>query len=122
VFVGIPIYCAQVLAVLSLGRTTGLTYNYPNSLTLQAVTMQMHGLPNDILSSLNTFALLIRLPVCDLLVYTVLWHVAFRFALIKKIVLGFFTSAAVMCWTAVVQHYIYQVRAPSRFRVVQDGG
>ena len=47
----------------------GLTYNQlNNNLTSQAATMNTHGLPNDILSNLDPFALIILIPVCDLFV------------------------------------------------------
>ena len=47
----------------------GLTYNQlNNNLTSQAATMSTHGVPNDVLSNLDPFALLILIPVCDLIV------------------------------------------------------
>jgi POT family proton-dependent oligopeptide transporter len=49
----------------------GLTYNQlNNNLTSQAATMSTHGLPNDVLSNLNPFSLIILIPICDLLVHT----------------------------------------------------
>lgn len=47
----------------------GLTYNQiNNNLTSQAAEMSTHGLPNDILSNLDPFALLILIPICDVFV------------------------------------------------------
>ncbi|THG92825.1 hypothetical protein EW145_g8572, partial [Phellinidium pouzarii] len=47
-----------------------LCYNQlNNNLTSQAATMSTHGVPNDVLSNLDPFALLILIPICDLLVY-----------------------------------------------------
>lgn len=86
-----------------------LTYNQlNNNLTSQAATMSTHGVPNDVLSNLNPFALIILIPVCDLIVYPLLRRVGINFTALKKITLGFFTGAASMIWAAVLQHYIYK--------------
>jgi proton-dependent oligopeptide transporter, POT family len=86
-----------------------LTYNQlNNNLTSQAATMATHGLPNDVLSNLDPFALIIFIPICDLLIYPALRRAGIRFTPIKRITLGFFTGAAAMIWAAVVQHYIYK--------------
>lgn len=86
-----------------------LCYNQiNNNLISQAAVMQRHGVPNDILSNLNPFALLIFIPLNDFFIYPALRKAGFRFTPIKKITAGFFTGAAAMIWAAVVQHYIYQ--------------
>jgi POT family proton-dependent oligopeptide transporter len=86
-----------------------LTYNQlNNNLTSQAATMNTHGLPNDVLSNLDPFALIIFIPLCDLLFYPALRRAGINFSALKKITLGFFTGAAAMVWAAVVQHYIYK--------------
>jgi len=47
----------------------GITYNQLyNNLTSQAATMTTNRLPNDVLSNLDPFALIILIPLCDLLV------------------------------------------------------
>jgi POT family proton-dependent oligopeptide transporter len=86
-----------------------LTYNQiNNNLTSQAATMELHGLPNDVLSNLNPFSLLILIPLCDLLIYPALRKRGIRFTPIKKITCGFFSGSAAMIWACVVQHYIYK--------------
>lgn len=70
--------------------------------------METHGLPNDVLSNLDPFALLIFIPICDLLLYPALRRAGIRFSPIKRIAAGFFTGAAAMAWAAVLQHYIYK--------------
>ena len=79
-----------------------------NNLISQAALMERHGVPNDILSNLNPFALLIFIPLNDRLIYPALRKAGIRFTPIKKITAGFFTGAAAMIWAAIVQHYIYQ--------------
>jgi POT family proton-dependent oligopeptide transporter len=79
-----------------------------NNLISQAALMQRHGVPNDILSNLNPFALLIFIAVNDRFIYPALRKAGIRFTPIKKITAGFFTGAAAMIWAAIVQHYIYQ--------------
>lgn len=70
--------------------------------------MERHGVPNDILSNLNPFSLLIFIPVNDFLIYPALRKAGIKFTPIKKIAAGFFTGASAMIWAAVVQHYIYK--------------
>ena len=54
---------------LIFGNSSGLTYNQiNNNLISQAGSMSTHGIPNDVLSNLDPFALLILIPLCDLLV------------------------------------------------------
>ncbi|KDE05745.1 POT family proton-dependent oligopeptide transporter [Microbotryum lychnidis-dioicae p1A1 Lamole] len=86
-----------------------LTYNQcNNNLVSQAATMQTHGLPNDILSNLDPFALLILIPVCDLLVYPALRRYGIRFTPIKRITAGFLIGALAMLCAAIVQWQIYK--------------
>ncbi|OBZ77984.1 putative peptide transporter ptr2 [Grifola frondosa] len=86
-----------------------LSYNQlNNNLTSQAATMTTNGVPNDVLSNLDPFALIIFIPICDILVYPALRRLGINFSPIKKITAGFFTGAAAMIWAAVVQHYIYK--------------
>ncbi|KAK0501462.1 POT family-domain-containing protein [Armillaria luteobubalina] len=86
-----------------------LTYNQLNAnLTSQAATMTTNGLPNDVLSNLDPFALIIFIPICDILIYPALRRGGINFSALKKICAGFGTGAAAMIWSAVVQHYIYK--------------
>ncbi|KAH6987518.1 POT family-domain-containing protein [Ilyonectria sp. MPI-CAGE-AT-0026] len=85
-----------------------LCYNQiNNNLISQAATMELHGVPNDVLSNLNPFALLIFIPLNDFFVYPALRKAGIKFTPIKKITAGFFVGCAAMIWAAVVQHYIY---------------
>jgi proton-dependent oligopeptide transporter, POT family len=70
--------------------------------------MKLNGLPNDVLSNLDPFALLIFIPLCDFVVYPFLRKMKINFSPIKKIAFGFWTGAAAMVWAAVIQYYIYQ--------------
>lgn len=70
--------------------------------------MERHGLPNDILSNLNPFALLIFIPLNDFFIYPALRKAGIKFTPIKKITAGFFVGCSAMIWAAVVQHSIYQ--------------
>lgn len=86
-----------------------LTYNQlNNNLTSQAAVMSTHGVPNDVLSNLDPFALIICIPIFDLFIYPTLRRLGINFTPLKRITLGFFTGAAAMAWAAVLQHYIYK--------------
>ena len=85
-----------------------LTYNQlNNNLTSQAATMTLNNIPNDVLSNLDPFALIILIPIVDGLVYPTLRKYGIRFTPVKKIAFGFFTGTAAMVWAAVLQQYIY---------------
>ncbi|KAF9031365.1 PTR2-domain-containing protein [Hymenopellis radicata] len=85
-----------------------LSYNQlNNNLTSQAATMDTHGVPNDVLSNLDPFALIIFIPICDL-IYPALARWKINFSALKKITAGFATGCAAMIWAAVVQHYVYK--------------
>ncbi|KAI0764944.1 oligopeptide transporter [Fomes fomentarius] len=86
-----------------------LTYNQlNNNLVSQAATMVTNGIPNDVVSNLDPIALIIFIPICDVFIYPALRRAGIRFTPIKRITLGFYTGAASMVWSAVVQHYIYK--------------
>lgn len=86
-----------------------LTYNQMNNnLTSQAGVMNTHGLPNDILSNLDPLALIVLIPVCDMVLYPALRRAGINFSPIKKITAGFFTGSLAMVYAAVTQHYIYK--------------
>ncbi|KAG5811893.1 hypothetical protein H9Q74_000584 [Fusarium xylarioides] len=98
-----------------------LCYNQiNNNLISQAAVMERHGVPNDILSNLNPFALLIFIPLNDFFIYPALRKAGIRFTPIKKITAGFFTGAAAMIWAAVVQHYIYQKSECGKYASSED--
>lgn len=86
-----------------------ITYNQiNNNLTSQAATMSLHGVPNDVVSNLDPFALIIFIPFCDLVMYPAFRRWGIRFTPIKKIAMGFFMGSCAMTWAAVLQHYIYK--------------
>lgn len=86
-----------------------LCYNQlNNNLISQAATMTRNGLPTEIVSNLDPFALIILIPICDLFIYPALRRAGFNFTPIKRIAWGFFTASASMIWAAVLQYYIYQ--------------
>lgn len=70
--------------------------------------MQRHGVPNDVLSNLNPFSLLIFIPLNDFFIYPAIRKAGFKISPIRKITAGFFVGCAAMIWASVVQYYIYQ--------------
>lgn len=85
-----------------------LAYNQcTNNLTSQAATMQLNGVPNDIINNLNPLSLVIFIPIFDLWVYPALRKYKIRFTPLKRITAGFFMGTLAMIWAAVTQHYIY---------------
>ncbi|KAG9245409.1 POT family-domain-containing protein [Calycina marina] len=86
-----------------------VTYNQiNNNLTSQAAVMKLNGLPNDILSNLDPFALIILIPIFDLFIYPALRKAKINFSPIKKIAAGFYCGSLAMVWACVIQYYIYK--------------
>ena len=77
--------------------------------------MVTNGIPNDVLSNLDPFALIIFIPICDLIIYPALRRAGINFSPLKRIALGFFVGSAAMVWTTVVQYYIYKRNPCGRF-------
>jgi len=87
-----------------------LTYNQMvSNLTAQATTMQLKGVPPDLLNNLNPITLVILIPIFDSLVYPALRRAGIHFTPIKKITLGFWLGAVAMLYSAVIQMKIYHM-------------
>jgi POT family proton-dependent oligopeptide transporter len=70
--------------------------------------MTTGSVPNDVISNLDPFALIIFIPICDLVLYPFLRRRGIRFTALKKIYLGFLLGSASMIWAAVIQDHIYK--------------
>ncbi|KAJ9602128.1 hypothetical protein H2200_013488 [Cladophialophora chaetospira] len=103
-FAACKVFCYYPLYWLAYGQLT-------NNFTTQAGTMQLNGVPNDVVNNLDPFALIIFIPLCDSFLYPGLRKMGYNFTALKKITVGFWTAAAAMVWAAVVQYYIYK-RSP----------
>ncbi|KAK4052077.1 hypothetical protein OIV83_002371 [Microbotryomycetes sp. JL201] len=85
-----------------------LTYNQcNNNLVSQAAILNTGGLPNDFISNLDPIALVIFIPITDLLLYPALRKAGINFTPIKRIFMGFMLGTLAMIAAAVVQHYAY---------------
>ncbi|KAK0720790.1 POT family-domain-containing protein [Lasiosphaeris hirsuta] len=80
-----------------------------NNLISQAAIMRLGGVPNDVLTNLNPFALIIIIPLLDTVVYPFLRKMRLNFTPLKRIAAGYFVAAIAMVWACVLQHYIYQM-------------
>ena len=85
-----------------------LAYNQmTGNLTIQASTLVLNGVPNDVIQNLNPISIVIMIPILDHAVYPGLRKLGLAFTPIKRMATGFFFSAASMVAAAVMQHYIY---------------
>ncbi|ETI23683.1 hypothetical protein G647_05486 [Cladophialophora carrionii CBS 160.54] len=85
-----------------------LTYSQMNNnLTSQADTMYHTAVPPEIVSNLDPLALIILIPICDLLIYPFLRKRGVRLTPIRKTTLGFWIGSTAMAYAAFLQHYIY---------------
>jgi POT family proton-dependent oligopeptide transporter len=85
-----------------------LAYNQmTGNLTIQASTLVLNGVPNDVIQNLNPISIVIMIPILDHVVYPGLRKMGIAFTPIKRMTIGFFFSCASMIAAAVMQHYIY---------------
>lgn len=87
-----------------------LAYNQmTGNLTSQAATMQLNGVPNDIINNLNPISLIVFIPIVDMFVYPGLRKAGINFTPLKRICLGFMLAAIAMVCACVTQYYIYKL-------------
>ncbi|KAI1342704.1 peptide transporter PTR2 [Xylariaceae sp. FL0016] len=87
-----------------------LAYNQmTGNLTSQAASMQLHGVPNDIIQNLNPISIVIMVPLMDHFVYPGLRKMGIQFTPIKRMTTGFFFGTAAMIAATITQHYIYKL-------------
>lgn len=87
-----------------------LAYNQmTGNLTTQAATLELNGVPNDVIQNLNPISIVIMIPLIDHLLYPGLRKVGIAFTPIKRMTAGFIIAALSMVASAVMQHYIYKM-------------
>lgn len=79
-----------------------------NNLTSQSATMELNGIPNDLINNLNPISLVIFIPIVDYFIYPALRKAHIHFTPIKRITVGFFLASSAMISATVVQYYIYK--------------
>ncbi|KAL4738013.1 POT family-domain-containing protein [Aspergillus similis] len=102
VFAWYPIYW------LAYGQMT-------SNLISQAATMELNGVPNDIINNLDPLALIIFIPIMDQFVYPLIRKLGFNFTPLKRIYAGYMVASLSMITATVTQHFIY-VRSPCHNR------
>ncbi|KAI5289832.1 peptide transporter ptr2 [Ascosphaera acerosa] len=79
-----------------------------NNFISQAGTMELHGIPNDIMQNIDPITIIIFIPIIDRMIFPFLRK---RFGIsikpITRITMGFFFAAVAMAYAAIVQHIIY---------------
>lgn len=79
-----------------------------NNLVSQAGQMQLHGIPNDIMSNIDPLTIILFIPLCDRFLYPFLHNnLGIAFKPITRIFVGFMFGAAGMAYAAGVQRKIY---------------
>ncbi|KAI9372714.1 MFS peptide transporter, putative [Aspergillus egyptiacus] len=96
VFIWYPLYW------LAYAQMTG-------NLTSQAATMELNGVPNDIINNLNPLTLIIFIPLMDQFIYPSLRRIGINLNPIKKIYIGYMLASASMVAATVTQYYIYKL-------------
>jgi POT family proton-dependent oligopeptide transporter len=78
-----------------------------NNFVSQAGTMQLHGIPNDIMQNIDPITVVVFIPIIDRLLYPTLRKMGIQFKPITRIFWGFLMGSLAMAYAAVVQNLIY---------------
>ncbi|KAE8365001.1 POT family-domain-containing protein [Aspergillus caelatus] len=79
-----------------------------NNLTSQAATMELNGVPNDIIMNLNPLSLITFIPLMDQFIYPGIQRLGVRFTPLKRMYAGYMLAAISMVSATMIQHYIYK--------------
>lgn len=79
-----------------------------NNLISQAGTMNLHGIPNDVMTSADPITIIIFAPMVTYLLYPFLRKCGLQMYPVTRIFWGFLLAAAAMAYAAGVQKLIYQ--------------
>lgn len=79
------------------------------NLLSQAATMELNGVPNDVVTNLNPFTLIIFIPLLDRFFYPTLRKFGIKLTPVKRITIGFCLAGSGMIAATVIQHYIYKL-------------
>lgn len=103
-----------------------LLYGQMNtSFVSMAGTMELHGLPNDLLFNLNPIAIIIFIPIIEKGLYPLLRKMNIPFRPISRIAVGFFFCAGSMAYAAGIQRFVYDQGPCFEFPLecdLSDGG
>jgi proton-dependent oligopeptide transporter, POT family len=77
------------------------------NLISQAAEMRSHGIPNDLLPTLNSVAVVVFLPILQHVVNPFLRQIRLPFPPVHRMLVGFTVEAAAMAYVAGVQKLIY---------------
>ncbi|KAB5525512.1 POT family-domain-containing protein [Coniochaeta sp. 2T2.1] len=87
-----------------------LAYNQmTGNLVSQASTMNLGGVPNDIINNLNPITIIIMIPLMDFVLYPFIRKCGINLTPIKKITAGFVLAALAMVSACVTQYFIYDM-------------
>ncbi|KAI9675580.1 MAG: peptide transporter ptr2 [Caeruleum heppii] len=78
-----------------------------NNFVSQAGTMQLHGIPNDIMQNIDPITIIIFIPILDRIGYPLLRKAGIKFKPITRITWGFILGSLAMGYAAIVQELIY---------------
>ncbi|MCJ1454623.1 peptide transporter ptr2 [Mycoblastus sanguinarius] len=78
-----------------------------NNFVSQAATMELYGIPNDIMQNIDAITIIIFIPIVDRIVYPGLRKIGIPFRPVTRITMGFVFAALSMAYAAIVQHLIY---------------
>lgn len=77
--------------------------------------MTRNGVPNDVITNLQSISLIILIPIVDKFLYPALRNANIRFTPIKRIAFGFILASFTMVAATVVQYYIYETGECSKY-------
>ncbi|KAL7662977.1 Peptide transporter PTR2 [[Candida] zeylanoides] len=94
------VFCFYPIYWLVYGQMT-------NNFVSQAGQMELHGLPNDVLTAFNSIAIIILIPLFERFLYPTIRKFT-PFKPMTKVFFGFMFGSCAMVYAAVLQHFIYK--------------
>ncbi|PLB41616.1 putative POT peptide transporter [Aspergillus candidus] len=93
-----------------------------SNLVSQAMSMNTHGVPNDMMGFCNPATILIAVPLFETVIFPMLRRFNIRFKPISRMTTGFFIKACAIAYAAILQELIYRASPCQRSPEIEGCG
>ncbi|PKY04657.1 POT peptide transporter [Aspergillus campestris IBT 28561] len=93
-----------------------------SNLVSQAMSMNTHGVPNDMMGFCNPATILIAVPLFETVIFPTLRRFNIRFKPISRMTTGFFIKACAIAYAAILQELIYKASPCQRSPEIEGCG
>ncbi|ODV89516.1 hypothetical protein CANCADRAFT_32746 [Tortispora caseinolytica NRRL Y-17796] len=98
----------QACKVFCLLPIYSLMYgNMSSNFVSQAGQMELHGIPNDVMSVFDSLTIIVFVPFMSAIGFPLLRKMGFKMMPVTKMTIGYFLIGISMAYAAIIQHLIY---------------